>query len=58
MRTKFNRFAIFPFHCTDCHNYIWMEPYRFADVDTGLAIPAFIKKKICKRCLKKYNIKD
>ena len=57
MRIKYNRFAIIPFHCTDCHNYIWLEPYRKASIDTGLPIPVFVKKKICKRCLERYNVK-
>ena len=32
MKTKYNRFAFIPFHCTECHRIIWLEPYRKADV--------------------------
>ena len=28
MKTKYNRFAFIPFHCTECHRIIWLEPYR------------------------------
>ena len=60
MKTRFNRFAIFPFHCTDCHRYIWLEPYRRAEVMTDLPpnYPAYIKKSICSDCLKKYGVKE
>lgn len=32
MKIRYNRFAVFPVMCHDCHRYIWMEPYRRADV--------------------------
>ena len=59
MKTKYNRFAFIPFHCTECHRIIWLEPYRKADVWTNLppCCPATIKKKICNECLNKYNVK-
>ena len=58
MKTQFNRIAIIPFHCTDCHRYIWLEKYRKAEVWTNLppSCPSSIKKKICKDCLAKYDI--
>lgn len=55
MKTQFNRIAIIPFHCTDCHRYIWLEKYRKAEVWTDLQ-PCYVKKKICKDCLTKYDI--
>lgn len=60
MKSKYNRFALIPFHCTDCHRYIWLEKYRKAEVITDLPpnYPAFIKKKICNDCLKKYTVKE
>lgn len=59
MKLIYNRFALIPFHCTDCHRYIWLEPYRKAEVYTELppSCPPFINKKICKDCLPKYDIK-
>jgi len=54
MRTVYNRFALIPFHCTDCHRYIWLEKYRKAEVFTDIANPPFYKKKICKDCLPQY----
>lgn len=27
MKIRYNRFAVFPVMCHDCHRYIWMEPY-------------------------------
>lgn len=59
MKTVYNRFAIFPFHCTDCHRYIWMEKYRKLEVykPTAPCVPPYIKKKVCSECLKKYDIK-
>ena len=29
---RFNRFAIFPVMCNCCKRYIWLAPYRRADV--------------------------
>ena len=59
MKIKFNRFAILPFHCTDCHRYIWLEPYRKGEIYRPLSpcIPSFYKAKICNECITKYNIK-
>ena len=57
MKTKFNRFALIPFHCTDCHRYVWLEKYRKADVETNIPDHVFVKKKICDECLKKYNVR-
>lgn len=55
MKTRFNRIAIIPFHCKDCHRYIWLEKYRKAYVWINLP-PYIVKKKICKDCLTKYNV--
>ena len=57
MRTPYNRFAIIPFHCTDCHNYIWLERYRYASV-WDFRFDRSISRKICKKCIKKYDVKD
>ena len=59
MKIIYNRFAIIPFHCTDCHRFIWLESYRKAEVFTDLSpcCPAYIKKKICGDCLKKYDVR-
>lgn len=54
MKTPYNRFAIIPFHCVYCHNYIWLEKYRKADVWLDYA-NRFMKQKICKGCLKKFT---
>lgn len=58
MKTPYNRFAILPFHCVDCHRFIWLEKYRKAEVFHYIApdIPPYIKKKVCSDCLKKYDI--
>lgn len=50
MKTQFNRIALIPFHCTDCHRYVWLEKYRKADVWTNLppCCPSSVTKKICK----------
>lgn len=59
MKTIFNRFAILPFQCTNCHRYVWLEKYRKADVWTDLppCCPAYITKKICNECVSKYNLR-
>ena len=57
MKTKFNRFAIIPFHCTDCHRFIWLEKYRKAEVFVDIPGVGFMKKKICNECIKDYDIK-
>ena len=59
MKTKFNRFAIIPFHCSDCHRYVWLEKYRKAEVATNLPPnnPQFVKEKICNECISKYNVR-
>ena len=56
MKTKFNRFAIIPFHCTSCHRYIWLEPYRRAEVYRPVApcVPSFYKENWCKECTEKH----
>lgn len=48
-----NRFAVVPHLCHKCKKYIWMEPYRRADV---LFIDTFLKSNICRGCLPKYGI--
>jgi hypothetical protein len=60
MKTVYNRFALIPFHCTDCHRYIWLEKYRKASVykSVSLSVPSFTTRKICNECLKKYNITE
>lgn len=50
----FNRFAIIPCMCSDCHKYIWFEKYRAADCWVRFA-DRFIKKNLCKDCVKKYS---
>ena len=59
MKMRFNRFAILPFHCTDCHRLIWLESYRKASVfvDLSPCMPITVNKKICNECLTKYNVK-
>lgn len=59
MRTKFNRFAIFPFHCEYCHNYIWLEKYRKASVWNNIpTAPPARKVKVCKKCVNYLDIKE
>lgn len=53
MLLLYNRFAIIPHLCYDCKKYIWLEPYRRADV---LIMDKFLKKNICRECLPKYDI--
>ena len=53
MLLLYNRFAIVPHLCYDCKKYIWLEPYRRADV---LIMDKFLKKDICRECLPKYGI--
>ena len=53
MKIRYNRFAVFPVMCHDCHRYIWMEPYRRADVWHNW-LDRYVKKTICNECLKKY----
>lgn len=55
MKIRCNRFAIIPVSCYDCHRYIWLEPYRKAEVYHSW-IGEFIKQIICNECLKKYNL--
>lgn len=55
MKIRYNRFAVFPVMCHDCHRYIWMEPYRRADMWHNL-LDRYVKKTICNECLKKYDV--
>lgn len=48
-----NRFAVVPHLCCKCKKYIWLEPYRRADV---LFMDTFLKSNICRGCLPKYGI--
>ena len=48
---SFNRFAIIPHMCNECKRYIWLEPYRRADV---WKYDRFIMENICKKCLPKF----
>lgn len=53
MITRFNRFAIFPVLCNCCKRYIWLSPYRRADV--WYAMPGrYWKERICGRCIDAY----
>ena len=45
-----NRFAIIPHMCNECKRYIWIAPYRRADV---WKYDRFIMENICKQCLPK-----
>lgn len=58
MKTKFNRFALLPFHCIWCHRIVWLEKYRKAVVQTNLPphCPSSIKTKICSDCISKFDI--
>ncbi len=60
MKTKFNRFALFPIHCTDCHRYIWLEKYRRAEVYKPLVpnINNFVPRNICNECIDNYDVMD
>lgn len=57
MKIIFNRFAIFPVMCPDCHRYIWLEKYRRADVFHFMR-GGFTKVNICQDCIKKYDVKE
>lgn len=46
-----NRFAIIPHMCHECKRYIWLEPYRRADVWKH---DWYIVENICKKCLHKF----
>lgn len=48
MRFEYNRFSIIPHMCDECKKYIWLEPYRKADVWKH---DIFLTETICKRCL-------
>lgn len=54
MKIKYNRFAVFPVMCYECHRYIWIEPYRRANVWRDLP-NGFVKETICNECLEKFN---
>ena len=55
MKIKFNRFAIAPVMCHDCHRFIWMEPYRRSEVFLFWA-GNYVKRTICNECIKKYDV--
>lgn len=46
-----NRFAIIPHMCHECKRYIWIEPYRRADV---FKHDRYFMENICKQCLPKF----
>ena len=48
---SYNRFAVIPHLCSECHRYIWLEPYRRAEV---IKYDYFLKENICKGCLAKF----
>ena len=52
---KFNRFAIVPVMCNCCHRFIWLSPYRRADVWHHLA-GRYWKENICHECIGVYNV--
>lgn len=60
MKSKFNRFALLPFLCPDCHRYVWLEKYRKASVwiDLPPHCPSSITKKICSDCIIKYDVES
>lgn len=55
MKIKYNRVAVIPVMCMDCHRFIWLEPYRRADTFSLLA-GRYLKKNLCNECLKKYDV--
>ena len=55
MLLLYNRFAVMPHLCCKCKKYIWLEPYRRADV---LFMDRFLKSNICRGCLTKYGIAE
>ena len=45
--------VIFPVMCNCCKRYIWLAPYRRADVYHH--IPGeYLKERICKQCIPRY----
>ena len=56
MKTKFNRFAIVPHMCDSCKQFIWLEPYREAEVFHFLQ-GGYTKDSICKERIVKYDVK-
>ena len=55
MKSKFNRFALLPKMCNICHEIMWLERYRRADV-YHCFLDGCMKENICKRCIDKYNV--
>lgn len=55
MKIKYNRVAVLPVMCADCHRFIWLEPYRRADTFSFWA-GRYLKKNLCNECLKKYDV--
>lgn len=51
MRFSYNRFAVIPCLCTERKRYVWLEPYRRANVWRG---DRFLKENICRPCLSKF----
>ena len=60
MKTKYNRFAIIPFQCTDCYRYVWFERYRKEEIYRPISpsVSSFITRKICNECMSKYDISE
>lgn len=54
MKTKFNMFAIIPHMCNSCKRFIWLEPYRKAEV---FHLLGSTKDNICNECIIKYDVK-
>lgn len=54
MKFSANRFALLPHMCFECKQYIWIEPYRRADVWT---YDRYVTENICQKCIQKF-VKD
>lgn len=55
MKFKKNRFAFLPIRCTDCQQYVWLEPYR-KDTKWMKFAGRFLDVNICKDCLQMYKL--
>lgn len=55
MKFKCNRFAVLPMMCTECKQFIVFEPYRSGEKFHN-HIGQFIKVKVCRDCLKKFDV--
>ena len=54
MKIESNRFALTPVLCSECQQYVWLEPYRKGEKYHLLA-GRFLPVNVCRNCYGKFT---